>query len=39
VEEDNQEEADHERVGGWNLAAMTEEDAEAAEKLQSELGK
>jgi len=30
---DRQEEADHERVVGWNLAAMTEEDAEAAEKL------
>jgi hypothetical protein len=28
-----QEEADYERVVGWNLAAMTEKDAEEAEKL------
>jgi len=33
VEADKQEEADHGRVVGWNLPAMTEEDAEAAEKL------
>jgi len=30
---DRQEEADHERVVGWNLAAITEKDVEAAEKL------
>jgi len=36
---DRQEEADHERVVGWNLAAMTDEDAEAAEKLWMELAK
>jgi len=36
---DRQEEADHERVVGWNSAAMTEEDAEAAEKLWMELVK
>jgi hypothetical protein len=34
-----QEEADHERVVGWNLAAMTEEDLEPAEKLWRELAK
>jgi hypothetical protein len=33
VEADRQEESDHERVVGGYLAAMTEEDAEAAEKL------
>jgi len=33
VDVDTQEEADHERVVGWNLAAMTEEDKEAAKKL------
>jgi hypothetical protein len=37
VEADRQVEADHERVVGWNLAAMKEEDAEAAEKLWTEL--
>ena len=36
---DRQEEADHERVVGWNLAAMTEKDVEAAEKLWAELAK
>jgi len=36
---DRQEEADHERVVGWNLAAMTEKDAETAEKLWMELAK
>jgi len=30
---------DHERIVGWNLAAMTEKDAEAAEKLWKELSK
>jgi len=39
VEVDRQEEAGHERVVGWNLAAMTEEDAKAAEKLWMELAK
>jgi len=39
VEVDRQEEAGHERVVGWNLAAMTEEDAKAAEKLRMELAK
>jgi len=39
VEVDRQEEADHERVVGWNLAAMTEKDAEAAEKLWTELAR
>jgi hypothetical protein len=37
VEVDRQEEADHATVVGWNLAAMTEKDAEAAEKLWTEL--
>jgi len=32
-------EADHERVVGWNLAAMMDEDAKAAEKLWAELPK
>jgi hypothetical protein len=36
---DRQEEGDHERVVGWNLAAMTEEDAKAAVKLWMELAK
>jgi len=36
VKVDSQEEADHERVVGWNLAAMTEKDTEAAEKLWTE---
>ena len=39
VEVDRQEEACHERVGGWNLAGMTEEDAEAAEMPWIELAK
>jgi len=39
VEVDRQEEAGHERVVGWNLAAMTVEDAKAAEKLWMELAK
>jgi len=34
-----QEEAGHERVGGWKLAAITKEDAKAAEKLWMELAK
>jgi len=33
VEVDWQEEAFHERVEGWNIAAMTEEDVESAERL------
>jgi hypothetical protein len=36
---DGQKEADDERVVGWNLAAMTEEDGEAVEKLWMELAK
>jgi len=36
---DRQEEADHERVVGCNLAATTEKDAEAVEKLCIELAK
>ena len=36
---DRQEEADHERVVGWNLAAMIEKAVEAAGKLWAELGK
>jgi len=39
VEVDRQEEAGHERVVGWNIAAMTEKDAKAAEKLWMELAK
>ena len=39
VEADRQEEADHGRVVGWNLAEMTEENTEAAEKLWAELAK
>jgi hypothetical protein len=39
VEADGQEEPDHERVVGWNLAGMTEEDLEAAEELLRELAK
>jgi hypothetical protein len=34
---DKQEEADHVQVIGWNLAAMAQEDKEAAEKLWREL--
>jgi hypothetical protein len=36
---DRKEEADHDRVVGWNLAAMTENDAETAEKLWREIAK
>ena len=36
---DRQEEVNHVRLVGWNLAAMTEKDAEAAEKLLMELAK
>jgi len=39
VEADGQEEADHERVVGWNSAAMAENNWEAAEKLWRELAK
>jgi len=39
VKAERQEEVDHERVVSWNLAAMTEEDAKAAEKLWRELTK
>jgi len=39
VEVGRQEEAGHERVVGWNIAAMTEEDGKAAEKLLMELPK
>ena len=39
VEVDRQAEAGHNREVGWNLAAMTEEDAKAAEKLWMELAK
>jgi len=39
VEVDRQEEAGHERVVGCDVAAMTEEDAKAAEKLRMELAK
>jgi len=37
VNVDKQEEADHVQVIGWNLAAMSQEDKEAAEKLLKEL--
>jgi hypothetical protein len=37
VEADREEEADNEWVVMWNLAAMTEEDVEVAEKLWTEL--
>ena len=33
VEADRQEEAEHERIVQWNLAPMTEEVVEAAEKI------
>ena len=33
---DRQEQADHQRVVGWNFAAMLEEDTEAADKLWTE---
>jgi len=39
VDGDGQEEAGHERVVGWNIAAMTEEDVKAAEKLWMQLPK
>jgi len=39
VEVDRQEEAGLERVVGWNIAPTTEEDAKAAEMLQTELAK
>jgi hypothetical protein len=39
VDVDRQEEAEYEGVVGWNLAAMTGEDAEAAEMLWAELAK
>jgi hypothetical protein len=39
VEVYRQEEAGHEWVVGWNIAAMTEEDAKAVEKLWMELAK
>jgi len=39
VDAHRQEEADHERAVGWNLAEMTKEDAEDAEKLLAELAK
>jgi len=39
LEVDRQQEVGHERVVGWNLAAMTEENAKAAEKLWTELEK
>jgi hypothetical protein len=38
-EADRHEEADPETVLGWNLAAMTEEDAEEAEKQWAELAR
>jgi len=36
---DRQEEADHESIVGWNLAAMKEKDTEAVEKLWMEFAK
>jgi len=39
VDVDRQEEKDHQRVAGWNLAAMTEKDAEAAEELWTDLAR
>jgi hypothetical protein len=39
AEVDSQEEAGHERVVGWNIAAITEEDVKAAETLWKELAK
>ena len=39
VEVERQEEAENDSVAGWNLAAMSEEDVEAAEKLWTELVK
>lgn len=39
MEADGQDQADHKRVVGWNLSAMTEEHLEAAEKLWREVAK
>lgn len=39
VDADRQEEGDHDRVVGWNLTVMTEEDPEAGEQLWAELAK
>jgi hypothetical protein len=39
VEVDRQEKAGHERIVGWNLAAMTEEDMKPVEKLWMQLAK
>jgi hypothetical protein len=39
AEVDSQDEASHGRVVGWNIAAMTEEDAKAAEQVWKELAK
>jgi len=39
VAADRQEEADQKSVVGWNLAAMTEKEVGAAEKLWTELAK
>jgi hypothetical protein len=36
VDVNRQEQADHERVVGWNFAAMLEEDTEVADKLWTE---
>jgi len=36
---DRQEEADHEIVVGWNIATITQKNAEAAEELWMELAK
>jgi hypothetical protein len=39
VDVDRQEEVGHKQVVGWNIAAMTEDDAKAAEKLWMKLAK
>jgi hypothetical protein len=39
VDADRQEELDHERIVGWNLAAMTEKYLETAETLLMDLAK
>jgi len=39
VQGERQEEVEHERVVGWDSAAMTEKDVEAAEKLWTELAR
>jgi hypothetical protein len=39
VKVDKQEEVDHERVVGWNFAAITEQDLEAVEKLRMQRAK